>query len=141
MLAISPQAGTMVYERKNKGLAAMLGRNSQPVVSYEPPLAYRWPMQVGDSWTSEHKVTFLANGRTVPLTLNYKVEAYDQVTVPAGSFNAYLVVSTDSNGEVQRVWIAPADGLSVVKRTLDRPATHPQGAGHLEGELLSRKLP
>lgn len=141
MLAVSPQAGAQLYDSKTHGLVAMLGRDGKPAVSYEPPMAYRWPMKVGDSWSSQHKVTFHANGRTVPLTLNYKVEAYDRITVPAGSFNAYLVVSTDSNGEVQRVWIAPADSISVVKRTLDRPATHPQGAGHLEGELLSRKLP
>jgi hypothetical protein len=141
MTAASAQAGTQVYDSKTHGLVAMLGRDGKPAVSYDPPIAYRWPMKVGDSWSSQHKVTLHANGRTVPLTLNYKVEAYDRITVPAGTFNAYLVVSTDSNGEVQRVWIAPADSLSVVKRTLDRPATHPQGAGHLEGELLSRKLP
>lgn len=141
MLAVSPQAGAQLYDSKTHGLVAMLGRDGKPVVSYDPPIAYRWPMKVGDSWSSQHKVTFHASGKTTPLTLNHKVEAYDKVTVPAGSFNAYLVVSTDSNGEVQRVWIAPADSISVVKRTLDRPATHPQGAGHLEGELLSRKLP
>lgn len=141
MVATSAQAGTLVYERKSKGLAAMLGRNNQPVASYDPPLAYRWPMKVGDSWSSQHQVTIHASGKVRPLTVNYKVEAYDRITVPAGSFNAYLVVATDSNGEVQRVWIAPADSLSVVKRTLDRPATHPQGAGHLEGELIARKLP
>lgn len=141
MAAASPQAGTQVYDSRTHGLVAQLGRNNQPQLSYDPPLAYRWPLKVGDSWSSQHKVTVHASGRVVPLTLNYKVEAYDRITVPAGAFNSYLVVSTDSNGEVQRVWIAPADSLSVVKRTLDRPATHPQGAGHLEGELLSRKLP
>jgi len=141
MLASSAQAGTQVYERRTKGLVAMLGRNGQPLMSYDPPIAYRWPMKVGDSWSSQHQVTLHASGKVLPLTMNYKVEAYDKVTVPAGSFNAYLVVSTDSNGEVQRVWIAPADSLSVVKRTLDRPATHPQGAGHLEGELISRQVP
>ncbi len=141
MLAVSPQAGAQLYDSKTHGLVAMLGRDGKPVVSYDPPIAYRWPLQVGDSWSSQHKVTLHASGKTTPLTLTYRVEAHEKVSVPAGSFSAYLVVSTDSNGEVQRVWIAPADSISVVKRTLDRPATHPQGAGHLEGELLSRKLP
>lgn len=141
MLAVSPQAGAQLYEGKTHGLVALLGRDGKPAVSYDPPLAYRWPMQVGDSWSSQHKVTVHASGKVMPLTLNYKVEAYDKVTVPAGTFNSYLVVINDSNGEVQRVWVAPADSISVVKRTLDRPATHPQGAGHLEGELLSRQLP
>ncbi len=141
MAAVSPQAGAQLYESKTHGLVATLGRDGKPAVSYDPPIAYRWPMKVGDSWSSQHKVTMHASGKVVPLALNYKVEAYDKITVPAGTFNAYLVVSIDSNGEVQRVWIAPADSISVVKRTLDRPATHPQGAGHLEGELISRRLP
>ncbi len=141
MLAVSPQAGGQLYEGKTHGMVALIGRDGKPAVTYDPPLAYRWPMKVGDSYATEHKVTFSANGRTVPLTVNYKVEAYEKVTVPAGAFNSYRVVITDSNGEVQQVWLAPADSISVVKRILDRPATHPQGAGHLEGELLSRKLP
>lgn len=141
MLAVSPQAGAQLYDSKTHGLAALLGRDGKPAVSYDPPIAYRWPMKVGDAWSSQHQVTVHASGRAMPLTLSYKVEAYEKVTVPAGSFNSYLVVITDSNGEIQRVWIAPADSLSVVKRVLDRPATHPQGAGHLEGELLSRQLP
>ncbi len=141
MIAASPQAGAQLYESKTHGLVALLGRDGKPAVSYDPPLAYRWPMKVGDSWSSQHQVTFHANGRTMPLTMNYRVETYEKVSVPAGSFNAYLMVITDSNGEVQRVWIAPADSISVVKRTLERPATHPQGAGRLEGELLLRKLP
>lgn len=141
MLVVSPQAGAQLYEGKTHGMVALLGRDGKPAVTYDPPLAYRWPMKVGDSYATEHKVTYHASGRTVPLTVNYKIEAYEKVTVPAGSFDTYRVVSTDSNGEVQRIWAAPADGIGVVKRILDRPATHPQGAGHLEGELLSRKLP
>ncbi|MEK9804615.1 MAG: hypothetical protein VW475_14540 [Curvibacter sp.] len=141
MLAVSPQAGAQLYEGKTHGMVALLGRDGKPAVTYDPPLAYRWPMKVGDSYAREHKVTFHANGRTVSLTMNYRVEAYEKVTVPAGTFNAYRVVITDSNGEVQRVWVAPADSISVVKRSLHRPATHPQGEGHLEGQLLSRKLP
>lgn len=60
-------------------------------------------MKVGDSWSSQHQVTLHASSKVVPLTMNYRVEAYAKATVPAGSFNAYLVVSTGSNGEVQRL--------------------------------------
>jgi len=141
VLSVSPQAGAQLYEVKGHGLVALLGRDGKPAVSYDPPIGYRWPMKVGDSWSSQHKVTAHASGKVTPLTVHYKVEAYDRITVPAGTFNSYLVVITDSNGEVQRVWVAPADGIGIVKRTLDRPATHPQGPGQLEGVLLSRKLP
>lgn len=141
MFSESPQAGIQVFERKNKGMVATLTRQEKPVLSYAPPITYRWPMQVGDSWTTDHKITVHATGKVLPLTISYKIEGYESVTVPAGTFNAYKVVMADSNGEVQQVWVAPADSLSAVKRILDRPATHPQGAGHLEGVLMSRKLP
>lgn len=141
MLAVSPQAGAQLYDSQTHGLVALLGRDGKPAVSYDPPLAYRWPMQVGAQWSSPHKVTVHASGKVMPLTLNYTIEAYEKVTVRAGTFDTYRVRISDSNGEVQQVWIAPADSISVVRRVLDRPATHPQGAGHLEGELLSRKLP
>lgn len=141
MLSISPQAGAQLYDTKSHRLAALLGKDGKPTVSYDPPIGYRWPFKVGDSWSSQHMVTAYATGKVLPLTIHYKVEAYDKITVPAGTFSSYRIVITDSYGEVQRVWISPAESLSVVKRTLDRPANHPQGPGHLEGELLSRKLP
>lgn len=141
MFAESPQAGIQVFERQNKGMVATLTLQEKPLLTYAPPITYHWPMKVGDSWTTEHQVTVHATGKVIPLTMNYKIESYELVTVPAGTFNTYKMVMTDGNGEVQQVWVAPADSLSTVKRTLDRPATHPQGAGHLEGVLLSRKLP
>ena len=49
------------------------------------------------------------------------------VTVPAGTFKAYKVVTTNNLGEVETIWTSPNDGVVIVKRNVVRPATHPQG--------------
>jgi len=84
------------------------------------------------------QVTNHTTGKTTTITVNYKVEAYDSIAVPAGKFNAWLVVASDSLGETQRVWTAPHDGVRVVKRTVERVAAHPQGAGQVAGEMVAR---
>ena len=44
-------------------------------------------------------------------------------------------------GESEVRWVSPADGIPTLKRHVERPASHPQGAGVLDAELLSRVPP
>ena len=69
------------------------------------------------------------------------MEAWEDVTVPAGTFKTYKVVTTNNFGEVETRWVAPATGSVLAKRLVTRPATHPQGAGELEAVLLSQVPP
>jgi hypothetical protein len=69
------------------------------------------------------------------------VESWGDVTVPAGTFKAYKVVWTDSTGDIETRWVGPQQGLATIKRHVDRPATHPQGAGVLDAELESYSFP
>lgn len=139
--AASNNAGINLVDPSTHGLIATLNNAGQPMFSFEPPLAYAWPLEVGKAWTSQHTMTVHAAKRQVPMTVSYRVEALEDVTVPAGTFKTFRVVTTDNFGEVQRVWTAPYLGLGTVKRILDRSASHPNGAGHLEGVLTSRTLP
>ena len=82
-----------------------------------------------------------ANNRTLDLSYQWKVESWGDVTVPAGTFKAYKVVSTNQLGETETRWVSPSNHLSMVKRHVERTAAHPQGAGVLDAELLSVKLP
>ncbi len=77
----------------------------------------------------------------MPLQINYRVAAREVVTVPAGTFTTWKVLGTDSLSEVQRQGTAAEPGLPTIKRISDRPATHPQGAGHLEGGLTAVRKP
>lgn len=49
--------------------------------------------------------------------------------------------AAEDDGETTMQWAAPGLGLVIVKRILDRPASHPLGSGHLEGELVSVQRP
>jgi len=75
------------------------------------------------------------------VTTDFKVSAFEKVTVPAGTFNAYRIEWVSSQGERETRWVAPADGIATVKRHVERVASHPQGPGVLDAELLSRTLP
>jgi hypothetical protein len=141
VLAVSPQAGTTVYDPQSHGTIANLSPAGQPVTSFDPPMGMRFPLEVGKSWTDQHKLTVHARGATMPYEIRYRVEAYESITVPAGTYMAFRVQMSDSFGEQYTYWTAPSRGLGTIRRVLDRPPTHPQGAGHLEGVLTSEKRP
>lgn len=140
-LISSSQLGATVFDLETGLQLGTLDSQGRPAMVFEPPLGFRYPLQVGNAWTDQHTVTLPQRSATRPLTVNYKIEAYEDVTVPAGSFKAFRVYATDSTGEVTTIWTAPSLSLNVIKRIQDRPASHPQGAGHLQGELISVQKP
>jgi hypothetical protein len=137
----APQAGTTLHDPQTHAMLAVLGGDGKPTQTFEPPVGLPWPLQVGKTATSQHKVTVHANNRTVDLTVQWKVESWGDVTVPAGTFKAYKVVTTNQLGETEIRWVSPASHLLLVKRHVERSAAYPQGAGVLDAELLSVKKP
>lgn len=137
----APQAGANLHDPATLGLVAMLGGNGAPLMAFNPPIDYQWPLQVGKTWTTTHMLTLYPSGNTVPMRFDYSVDSWGDVTVPAGTFKAFKLRWTSSSGETEVRWVSPADGIPTVKRHVERPATHPQGAGVLDAELLSRVLP
>lgn len=113
-------------------------KGAAPILTWDPPLNWEWPLEVGKTWTREQRVTIHAAKRTVPYTLTQKVEAYEDVTVPAGTFKAFKVSTVTSLGDENVVWFSPAHGV-FVKQSLRRTAKHAQGPGTREMELLSYK--
>jgi hypothetical protein len=134
-------AGTTLHEPSQFGVVAQLNTAGQPVFSFNPPFSYPWPLEVGKTWTSTHTMTLHASGKTMPIQFTGKVESWGEITVPAGTFKAYKLVWTDSTGDVETRWVNPQEGLATIKRHVDRPATHPLGAGVLDAELISFTVP
>jgi hypothetical protein len=114
----SPQAGTV----------AVLDRSGQPVMRYNPPLDLQFPLVVGKTWTSDHELTVGAATK-MPMKTTWKVESYEDITVPAGTFKAWRVVMTDNFGFRQTNWSVPVEMGIFAKRISERPPGHPQGAG------------
>ena len=139
--SVAPQAGASLHDPVTHALVASLNRAGQPLMSYDPPLDYQWPLQVGKTWSAENTVTLYPAGNTVKIRVDYQVESWGDVTVPAGTFKAFKLRFTNNLGETEVRWVSPADGIPTVKRHVERPATHPQGTGVLDAELLSRVLP
>lgn len=139
--AMNSLGGGTLHDPKTFGIVANLRAAEQPTMSYDPPIAIEWPIAVGKAWTTKHTVTLHPSNQQLPYETSWKVEAYETVQVPAGSFAAYRVVRTGSDGEVETRWISTQRGVPLVKRTLVRGATHRQGAGTQEAELLEYKVP
>jgi len=137
----APQAGVSLHEPGAFGTVAVLNAAGQPQYSFDPPMNYQWPLVVGQSWSSKFTMTMLPSGRKVPMTVDYKVEAWEDVSVPAGNFKAYKLTWSNSMGEVETRWMSPMEGHATIKRHVERPGSHPQGAGVLDAVLLSRVLP
>lgn len=137
----SAQGGISLHYPADMARAADLNPAGKPVYSYDPPIGYQWPLSVGKQWTSTHMVTLHNSGSMVQMTINWKVESWGEVTVPAGTFRAYKLVWTNNLGEVETRWANPQEGLMTIKRHIERPGTHPQGPGLLDAELLSRAGP
>lgn len=137
----SAQFGASYFDVATHGMVASFNANGQQTYAYDPPVGFVFPLEVGKAWVGEHKMTALRNNQVVPMTVNYKVETLEDVSVPAGTYKAYKVVFTDSFGETTTQWSAPQLGLSTIKRISVRSAAHPLGAGQLQAELLSVKTP
>lgn len=141
VLAYASPAGTSLLLPQTLGLVATLGLQGQPVMANEPPVDFAWPLQVGKTWDTQHQVTLFPSGRMLTVDIQGKVESWGDVTVPAGTFKAFKLVWTNDLGETETRWVAPADGISPIKRHEERPVSHPQGVGVLDAELLSSVKP
>ena len=137
----APQAGISLHETVHFGMLATLDAEGRPQVSFDPPFNFPWPLEVGKTWRTAYRVTMHASGRSGTSTITGRVESLERVTVPAGTFEAYKVVWSNDLGESETRWISPDHGIATVKRHVERSASHPQGAGVLDAELLSRVVP
>ena len=136
VLTFEGTAGMIIAQQSGNWIGIFNG--DKPIVTWDPPLNWVWPLEVGKSWTREQRVTFHAAKRTVPYAMTQKVEAYEDVTVPAGTFKAFKVSTVTSLGDENLVWFSPELGV-FVKQSAKRTAKHPQGPGTRSLELLSYK--
>ena len=118
---------------------AMLSPDGKPILTYDPPIGYDYPLVVGKTWTKSYRMTVIAKNQVIPFDATYKVEAYEDVTVPAGTFKAFKVVSSTSAGSEDIHWYAPEPGV-FVKQSLKRTDKSGYGPGTREVELVSQPI-
>lgn len=133
------QAGTTLADSVTGKWIGVLGPSDAVAVSWEPPLGYDFPIEVGKAWVSKHRVDNRMTGRSVDFEATWKVEAYEDVTVPAGTFKAYRVRYSDTLGNTDLYWTSPDLAINV-KTSQKRSASHSQGAGTREIELVEQAI-
>lgn len=109
------------------------------IVTYDPPIGYDWPLTVGKTFTRNFRVTNHVRKQTTDVQATFKVEAYEEVTVPAGTFKTFKIVYADSTGFESVNWFNP-DGAGWVKIRSQRTSKHSAGPGTRERDLVSRSV-
>jgi hypothetical protein len=111
----------------------------RPIVTWDPPIGWEWPLEVGKTWTKEYRMTNHMSRKSVTYVSSQKVEGYEDVTVPAGTFKTFRVSTRTTLGEENVVWFSPELGIWV-KAQMRRSAAHPAGAGTRDDVLASHDI-
>jgi hypothetical protein len=120
--------------------AAILGPDEKPILSFEPPIGYEYPLEVGKTWTKSYRVTVHATKQTIPFDTTWKVEAYEEsLTVAAGTFKVFKIGYSDTLGTEIVTWSSPEVGMWI-KRVETRTAKHAAGPGWREIQLTRQDI-
>ena len=117
---------------------AIVGRDNKPIVTFDPPIGFQYPLKVGKEWATTHRMTTVATGRTSEFLYACKVVSYEPVTVRAGTFNSFKV-NCKTPGAEDTFWSSPDYGM-FLKTNLRRLVDHAQGPGTQEAELVALNL-
>jgi len=115
-------------------------KGDAPIFTFDPAHGAIYPVKVGKSVSRDVRLTLHGQNRVIPFKASWKVEAYEDVTVPAGTFKAFRVAYEDSAGTQGTWWRDPNNGI-FVKWSARRTEKHAAGPGTQEGELLKINLP
>jgi hypothetical protein len=138
MIAFVSPTGTLL-ETQEGAWFAMLGPDDKPIITWDPPASYDWPLEVGKTWTKSYRMTVHPRNQTLPYDSTVKVESYEDMTVPAGTFKVFKVSSSNTIGVENIQWFSPQLGV-FVKQIQKRAANSPLGAGTSDQELISQTV-
>jgi hypothetical protein len=139
VIAFQSQTGTTLVDPVTGRFIAALAPNDAVAVTWDPPFGLGFPIEVGKTSVSRHRVDNRVTGRAVDFEATWKVEAYEDVTVPAGTFKVYRIRYSDTLGNADTYWSSPDLGI-FVKTSRKRSASHSQGAGTREIELVAQTI-
>jgi len=114
-------------------------RDGKPLMMWNPPANFEWPLTVGATFSKNYSLTMYPAQRTVSYTATSRVEAYEDVTVPAGTFKAFKVRTTDTIGNDNVVWYSQELRL-FVKQNYRRTGQHAYGPGTRDIEMVSQSI-
>jgi hypothetical protein len=131
--------GSAILAASDSGNWLGIVSGDKPLITWEPGMTWDWPLEVGKTWTHNHRMTIHARNQTIPYQLTQKVEAYEDVTVPAGTFKAFKISTYSNLGEENLNWYSPELGI-YVKYIYTRTAKNAAGPGRRESEMVSQTI-
>ena len=96
-----------------------------------------FPLFVGKSWTASYFYEDHQRQKSWDILARWKVEAFEDVQVPAGRFKAFRLKSSpgQNNSVTATLWYAPELKM-IIKRISERDSSHYLGAGSSVTELM-----
>jgi hypothetical protein len=133
---VNSLGGTVVQRPSDGKWITVLGPNGKPAMSFDPPIGWEWPLKVGKTFTTRHRLTTHATGTTVDYEYACNVEDFEKVTVRAGTFDAFRVQCKNNLEGVETFWYSQGTAAFIKTKAL-RSAKHPAGPGTQETELVT----
>jgi hypothetical protein len=138
VMGIANPSGVHLYFDASRRIVAQV-RDGKPIQTYDPYEAlYEWPLFVGKSWVSDFRVRDYARDTTTSLRYDFRVEAIEEIIIPAGAFKTFRI-RRDSPDDRYVIWFDPELGLEV-KRDWERFTSHRLGSGTNQLELTSYSI-
>jgi hypothetical protein len=142
VLAFAAGNETILYDRDLNFVA--VASDGRILREASPSLrSFDFPFHVGKEWRSVF--TFQDNQKGLswtPVEVFWRVKEYDEITVPAGKFRAFLIESEPSTNwgiRKEQVWYSP-QAKQLVKRLRERTSAHYEGKGRDTWELVQYTL-
>jgi len=95
------RTGNRVIYWGKTDLAWVMERVNGEVESQAVPIyrKFAWPLRPGKTWESRYRWANLGHGTTEERVRRHRVAGIESVQVPAGTFQAYRIIVTDSTGK------------------------------------------
>lgn len=135
MVAFTDGSITSYVDPQGRLLARVQG--TTPIESFEPYFVNAdWPIFVGKWWLNRYRYRDHIRGRTFDnVQYDGKVEAYEDVTTPGGTFKAFKIAFGNPFSQLV-LWYSPDLGIFIKSRS-ERYSGHYLGPGTYETELVS----
>ena len=132
---MSDGTNVLIIDKATRNWVATVREAKERVSATPSDQSFSFPMWVGKSWAAKYSFHDRDRGLNfAEVTYSWKVEAYEEVKVPAGSFKAFRLEGSNPFSS-STVWYAPELRL-IVKRVDERGPSHYLGTGKFTTELI-----
>lgn len=134
---------TRVHDKATRNWIATLRDGKERAAASPDDGTFAWPLWVGRTWMASYTYHDRERGRSWnPVQTWWKVAAYEDVTVPAGTFKAFRLEGSPGTNNATQItfWYAP-DVKLTVKHVFERTSGHYLGYGKFTTELIKYEAP